>query len=78
MSEPTCQWCGAAVRQVMRNDAGEPVLVLFVCQSSQWYDGPWHIGNHCQVRCAEQMRRLRRMNYRAVRFAIDSVTEGHE
>ncbi len=59
MSEPTCQWCGAGVNTVCRNDAGETVLYLFRCQTSQWAVGPWHIGNECKERCAEQMRRLR-------------------
>jgi hypothetical protein len=77
MSEPTqCQWCGADVNHTFHNDAGEPVLHLFCCQTSQWHSGPWHIGNQCRERCAEQMRRLRQTESRAVRSAVDFVTEG--
>ena len=75
MSEPTCQWCGASLNHTFHNDAGEPVLHLFCCQTSQWHNGPWHIGNRCRERCAEQMRRLREVAQVAVNFYIDSVTE---
>ena len=74
MSERKCQWCGAGVNTECKNEAGETVLYLFRCQTSQWAVGPWHIGNQCRERCAEQIRRLRAMPFVAVQ--IDSVTEG--
>ena len=76
MSEPTCQWCGAGVNHTFENNSGEPVLYLFCCQTSRWHDGPWHIGNQCKERCAEQMRRLREMNDRAVQATVAAVTKG--
>ena len=76
MSKPTCQWCGASVNHTFENNAGEPVLYLFCCQTSRWHNGPWHIGNQCRERCAEQMRRLRAMNDRAVQATVAAVTKG--